>query len=155
MIMASNKLKYIADFNKENYKMYQFRVKKNNKELIDKLDNVPNKNKYITNLILEDINPSILTIKQIKELIKPVMVKHKVKDVYLFGSYSRGEANRDSDVDIYCDSGNIKGLFGLSSFKSELEDALGKSVDIVTIGSEMSDYFKEQLKKDMIKLFGC
>lgn len=150
--MASNKLKYIADFNKENYKMYQFRVKKNNKGLINKLDNVPNKSKYITNLILEDIDPSILTIKQIKELIKPVMAKHKVKDVYLFGSYSRGEANRDSDVDIYCDSGNIKGLFELSSFKNELEDALGKSVDIVTIGSEMSDFFKEQLEKDMIKL---
>ena len=151
--MASNKVQYIANYNKENYKMYQFRVKKNNKELIDKLNSVPNKSKYITNLILEDINPSVLTIKQIKESIKPVMTKHKIKDVYLFGSYSRGEANRDSDVDIYCGKGDVKGLFELSSFKNELEDALGKSVDVVTIGSEMDDFFKEQLEKDMIKLW--
>lgn len=151
--MASNKLQYIANYNKENYKMYQFRVKKNNKELIDKLNSVPNKSRYITNLIMEDINPSVLTIKQIKELIKPVMTKHKIKDVYLFGSYSRGKANRDSDVDIYCGKGDVKGLFELISFKDELEDALGKSVDIVTIGSSMNSFFKEQLEKDMIKLW--
>ncbi len=32
------------------------------------------------------------------------------KDVYLFGSYARGEANRNSDVDIYCDNDDIKPL---------------------------------------------
>ena len=51
--MASNKVQYIANYNKKNYKMYQFRVKKNNKELIEKLNSVPNKSRYITNLIME------------------------------------------------------------------------------------------------------
>ena len=150
--MTSNKIKYINNFNKEKYKMYQFRVKKSDKDLIDKLDSVSNRSKYITNLVLEDMNPNVLTIKQIKDLIKPIVTKHKIKDVYLFGSYSRGEANRDSDVDIYCDKGDANTLWKLSSLKSEFEDALGKSVDIVTIGSEMDDYFKQQLTEDMIKI---
>lgn len=151
--MGSNKLKYIANFNKENYKMYQFRVKKSDKELIGKLDAVSNRSKYLTNLVLEDIKSGILTIKQIKDLIRPIMLKHNIKDVYLFGSYSRGEANRDSDVDIYCDKGDVRSLYDEVAFKEELEVALNKKVDVVTIGSHMHDYFRQQLEKDLIKLW--
>lgn len=133
--------------------MYQFRIKKSDRDLIQKLDSIDNRSLYLKNLILEDLNPSILSIKQIKEKIRPIMEKHKVKDVYLFGSYARGEANRDSDIDIYCDSGNLSTLWELSGFKEELINVLGKDVDIVTIGSQMSEYFEEQLKTDMIKLW--
>ena len=132
--------------------MYQFRVKKSDNTLIDKLDNVSNRNAYITDLISEDINPSVLTIKQIKERIKPVIAKHNIKDVYLFGSYARGEATKDSDIDIYCESGDVKGLFEQSALIREFEEALNKKVDIVTIGSRMNDYFKAQLEEDMIKI---
>lgn len=132
--------------------MYPFRVKKSDEELIAKLNSVSNRNSYITRLILEDLNPGVLTIKQIKERIKPVMEKHHIKEVYLFGSYSRGEANRDSDVDIFCESGDIKSLYDEAGFIKELETALGKKVDVVTIGSQMHEYFRTQLEKDMIKL---
>ena len=150
--MASNHIAYISNYNKAKYKMYQFRVKKSDNELIDKLDNIPNRNNYITSLILEDIGSRVLTIKQIKERIKPVMEKHKVEDVYLFGSYARGEANSDSDVDLYCSSGDIRTLYDEVDFTDELEAALGKKVDVVFIGSQMHDYFREQLEEDMIKL---
>ena len=150
--MRPKQLNYISNYNKENYKMYQFRVKKSDKELITKLNNVSNRNGYITNLIMEDINPCVLTIKQIRERIKPIMAKHNINEVYLFGSYARGEANRDSDVDIYCANGDVDTLWKLSSFCDELEDALGKKVDVVTIGSEMHDYFKQQLEEDMIRI---
>ena len=151
--MGANQLKYIASYNKENYKMYQFRVKKSDSELINKLDNVSNRNNYITNLILEDMNPGILSLKQIKERIKPIMDEHNIKEVYLFGSYARGEANRDSDVDIYCEEGDVTSLWKFSSFCDELEEALGKKVDVVTIGSEMHWFFKQQLEEDKIKLW--
>ena len=151
--MSTNKLNYISNYNKENYKMYQFRVKKNNEELIQKLDGVSNRNEYITNLILDDINPGVLTIKQIKEKIKPILLKHGIKKVYLFGSYSRGEANRNSDVDIYCDDGDIKSLYDEVDFIEELEMALGKKVDVVTIGSDMNEYFRKQLEEDMIRIY--
>ena len=150
--MSSNQLIYIANYNKENYKMYQFRIKKSDSEIIEKLDNITNRNAYITNLIIEDIRPNVLTIKQIKERIKPVMNKHNVKEVYLFGSYARGEANSNSDVDIYCDKGDIQSLYDVINFQEELEQALGKKVDVITFGSRMDDYFKEQLEIDKIKI---
>ena len=150
--MAFNQQKYIDDFNKETYKMFPFRVRKDNIEVINKLNNVPNKNKYIVSLIENNINPSALTIKQIKTRILPIMAKHNIHEVFLFGSYARGEANNKSDVDIYCESGDIKTLIDQGFFEDELEEALGKEVDIVFIGSQMDDYFKQQLEGDLIKL---
>jgi len=150
--MANNKKRYIERYNKEKYQMYQFRVKKTDSDIIDKLTNVVSRNQYINDLIANDINTSILTIKQIKEKIRPVIQKYNVTEVYLFGSYARGEATRSSDVDIYCDKGSIRTMFNLIEFKEELEKALGRKVDVVTIGSKMDDYFKAQLEEDKIRI---
>lgn len=150
--MASNQIEYISNYNKQNYKMYQFRVKKSDIALIDKLDNVDNRNAYLTSLILNDIKPGILTIKEIKNRIRPVVEKHHIIDVYLFGSYARGEANENSDVDIYCSSGDVETLLDEAGLVEELEKALGKEVDVVTIGSEMNDFFRQQLEEDKIKI---
>ena len=147
-----SKMEYISRYNKENYKMYQFRVRKSDEKLIDKLDNIKNRNSYIRDLILEDIDPEILTIKEIKQRIKPVMEKHGIDEVYLFGSYARGEATRNSDVDIYCSSGDIRTLYHEVDFNEELEKALGKKVDVVTIGSQMHDFFRQQLEEDKIRI---
>jgi len=94
----------------------------------------------------------VLTIEQIKEAIRPIMKKHGVMNAYLFGSYARGEANEGSDVDIYCDGGDVDTLWQHSAFEEELRQALGKDVDVITIGSRMDDYFRRQLENDMIKI---
>ena len=150
--MSFNQKSYINEFNKNTYKMYPFRVRKDNAVIIDKLSNTRNINKYITSLIDKDINPNVLTIKQIKEKIRPIMHRHNINDVYLFGSYSRGEANNESDVDIYCEPGDIKSLFDHSGLIEELKEALQKDVDVVIFGSEMSDFFRKQLDIDKIKI---
>ena len=151
--MNKKRADYLAKFNKDNYIMYPFRVKKGDISVINKLESVSNRNSYINNLILNDIDPQILTIKEIRNRINLIIKKHNIKEVYLFGSYARGEANRNSDVDIYCDSGDVKSLWDLSALKEELEKVLGKSVDIVTIGSKMHDYFRKQLQEDMIRIY--
>ena len=151
--MSSNQISYISKYNKDNYKMYQFRIKKSDEALINILDNVNNRSAYIRNLILETIHSEVLTIKQIKERIKPVIEKHGIDEVYLFGSYARGEARRDSDVDIYCSNGDIDSLLKEADLIEEFENALGKKVDVVTMGSTMHDFFKRQLDKDKIKIW--
>ena len=150
--MSVKQTNYIDEYNKANYKMYPFRVRKDNKSVIERLDNISNRNKYIMDLIENDICPCVLTIKQIKERIKPVMEKHGIKDVYLFGSYARGEAKSSSDIDIYCSKGDVDSLYKALDFDEELEKALGKKVDVITIGSKMHDYFKQQIEEDMIKI---
>ena len=150
--MPFDQKQYINTFNKETYRMIPLRVRKDNEIVIHKLNNTRNKNKYILSLIEKDVNPSVLTIKQIKQRILPVLQKHSIKEVYLFGSYSRGEANNNSDVDIYCEKGDVKTLFEQSHLIEELENALEKKVDLVFIGSNMDEYFEKQLKGDLIKL---
>ncbi len=150
--MSYNIVEYISNYNKENYKSYQFRVKKSDIDLIDKLDNIENRNAYLISLILNDIKPNILTIKQIRERIRPIVEKHHIEEVYLFGSYARGEAGPDSDVDIYCSSGDIETLYGEIDLIDELEQALGKKVDLVTIGSQMHEFFRKQLEEDKIRI---
>lgn len=144
---------YISKFNKNNYKMYQFRVKKTESNIIDHLDNIENRNSYIISLINENINGDVYTIKQLKGIIKPILNKYGITDINLFGSYARGEANSKSDIDIYCDKGNIKTFIDQGLLEEELEEALNKKVDIIFNSSYIDDYFKKQIMEDMIKLW--
>lgn len=151
--MSFNQKNYINNFNKETYKMFPFRVRKDDLDIIEKLNSVPSMNKYINNLIENDIHRNVLTIKEIKERIIPVMKKHNINEIYLFGSYARGEAKNSSDVDIYCEAGDIETYIDQGFLEDELEAALGKDVDIIFIGSQLDDYFKKQLEGDKIRIF--
>ena len=151
-VMAFNQREYTNDYNKNTYKMYPFRVKQNSTSIIEKLKSVPSMNAYVLSLIENDINPGVLTLKMIKDRILPVLSKHNISEVYLFGSYARGEANRDSDLDIYCEKGDIKSFIDQVMLEDELKNALGKDVDIVFIGSRMDDFFKSQLEGDKIRI---
>jgi len=145
--------KYIKDYNKENYKMYQFRVRKDNFGVVNCLNHANNKNEYIVNLIEQDLGKrDILTIKQIKDAIIPVLNSFGITEIYLFGSYARGEATSKSDVDIYCDKGNTKSLLDDVQITEKLKAALKKDVDLVFIGSSMHEYFRKEMSKDLIKL---
>ena len=150
--MSFDQNEYISNFNKSNYKMYQFRVKKSDADLICFLEGLENRNKYILSLIKKDFKNETYTIKQIKTIIKPILNKYGITDINLFGSYARGEATEYSDVDIYCDMGNIKTFIDVGILEDELEAALNKKVDIIFKTSEIDDYFKSQIMEDMIKL---
>ena len=50
-----NQQQYVNAFIKQNYKSIKIRIRNDNKVLLNKLDSVQNVNKYITELILNDI----------------------------------------------------------------------------------------------------
>ena len=143
---------YIDSYNKKTYKMFPFRVRKDDTSVIDKLASVPNLNKYIYSLIDNDINHDVLTIKEIKDRILPILARHNIREVYLFGSYARGEAKNNSDVDIYCEKGDIKTFIDQGFLEDELEESLGKEVDLIFIGTDLDDFFQEQLEGDKIRI---
>jgi len=151
--MSFNQKQYIGNYNKSTYKMFPFRVRKDDTKTMNKLISVPSINGYLNSLIEKDINNKVLTIKQIKERMLPIIKKHNINEVYLFGSYARGEANNNSDIDIYCDVGDIKTFIDQGKFEEELEEALGKKVDVIFIGSSLDEFFKKQLDYDKIKIY--
>lgn len=151
--MTFDQDKYIKEYNKDKYKMYQFRVKKSDKEIIEILDSKDNKNQYIINLIKDDVFNNVYTLKQIKTIIKPIMQKYGINEVYLFGSYARGEANGNSDIDLFCEKGIARTFVEQQTLIDELEENLGKKVDIVTFSSKMNENFEKNLMEDRIKLW--
>jgi predicted nucleotidyltransferase len=95
---------------------------------------------------------AVYSIDQIKELITPIAKNYGVERVMLFGSYARGEASESSDVDFHIDAGRIRDLFTLSGFMLDLEDALGKKVDVVTSGGIRPEFY-QWIKNDEVLLY--
>ena len=93
----------------------------------------------------------MLSIPRIRECIAPICKKYPIRKAYLFGSYTRGNATEKSDVDLRIE-GDIKSFFMLGGIYSELSDALGTELDLLSRLPE-SEAFKENLKKVEVLLY--
>ena len=74
----------------------------------------------------------IMTTKSIKKQIMPILKRQGVIKAALFGSIARGEMKKNSDIDILVKLKKGKSLFDFVGLKLELEEKLGKKVDLVT-----------------------
>lgn len=95
----------------------------------------------------------IYSFEEIKSITLPILIRFNIKEAYLFGSYSRGEATCHSDIGIYCEKGNIKSLLEHQLLIEKLEKALGKNVDTVFTTAQTNELFLSNIKKDLISLF--
>jgi predicted nucleotidyltransferase len=93
------------------------------------------------------------TIAEIKNKITDAAQKYGIQKAYLFGSYARGEAARESDIDICIEKGQLRTLLELSGFCQDLEETLGNKVDVVTTAGLSSD-FREHIERDMVLIYG-
>jgi len=90
-----------------------------------------------------------MNIEEIKRKIIPILRKYGVKRASIFGSAVRGEMREDSDIDILVEIDKDISLLDFVALKLELEDVLGRKVDLVefdTIKSRLRDgILKEQV----------
>ena len=77
----------------------------------------------------------IYAVDEIARIVRPIAQRYGLRAVYLFGSYARGAATEDSDLLIDTTGTNIKSLLQVAAVYCELEEALGKPVDLVTVSS--------------------
>ena len=79
----------------------------------------------------------VYTTQELRRRIEPVARKYGLRAVYLFGSYARNEATEDSDVDLIVDTSGtaLKSLLTLGALYCDLEEALEKRVDLITVSS--------------------
>jgi len=85
------------------------------------------------------------TIDEIKEQIIPILLRHNVGRASLFGSIVNGNMNEKSDIDILINLPIKYSLFDMLTVKFELEDTLGKKVDLVEF-----DGIKKSLKNEIL-----
>ena len=101
-------------------------------------------------------NKGLLTVEQIKTLVKDVFdnkYSGQIEFCYLFGSYAKGYAKEDSDVDLLI-STSLAGIrfVGLSE---AIREKLHKKIDIIrlsNIGENM--LLINEIMKDGIKIYG-
>lgn len=94
----------------------------------------------------------ILGINEIRNTVAELGRQYGAEKIYLFGSYARGEADHDSDIDLRIDKGKIRGLFALSGFRLALEDQLGTKVDLLTSDS-LDRSFLDRIRGEEVLLY--
>ncbi|MDE6645226.1 MAG: nucleotidyltransferase family protein [Muribaculaceae bacterium] len=75
-----------------------------------------------------------------------------VKRAWLFGSFSRGEARADSDIDILVNFDDNVSLFKYAAMTEELEDLLKRAVDLVSESSLFS-WVRPSVEHDRILIY--
>lgn len=94
------------------------------------------------------------TAQEMIPIIRTYLSTQPVTKAWLFGSYSRGEENPDSDVDIlvqYKPESKIS-LFGISRIMVELGELLNKKVDLVEYDC-LLPFAKPSADRDKIMIF--
>ena len=70
-----------------------------------------------------------------RDQIVSIAAQYKISNVKLFGSVLREEEKTESDIDFLVDCGADCSLFDLISLKYDLEEILGRKIDVVTSDS--------------------
>lgn len=94
------------------------------------------------------------TVEFIQRKLKPIFDKEPVYRVILFGSYAKGTAAKNSDVDLVLDSrGRLIGL-GFFRVLEQVVDALDMDVDMLEISQlQPGSPILETLQKDGIVIY--
>jgi predicted nucleotidyltransferase len=67
-----------------------------------------------------------------REEILRIAAEHGTREVRVFGSVARGEADGESDIDFLVELETGRSLMDLGGLQMELESLLGRRVDVVT-----------------------
>ena len=80
------------------------------------------------------------------EFLEAFCRRHHVRRLAVFGSLLGERFARDSDVDVLVafEEGLVPGLLGLSAMELELEEKVGRRVDLRTYG-DLSRYFRDDV----------
>ncbi len=77
--------------------------------------------------------------------------RHGARNVRVFGSWARGTATPESDLDLLVELARGRDLFDLVALKHEIEAETGRRVDVVTEMS-LSPYLRDDVLREAVAL---
>ncbi len=89
------------------------------------------------------------SLDYIRQVLAEYFANKPVRRVQVFGSYARGEATAESDLDLLLEMEQHVG-WSYSRYADDLQQYLGISVDL---GSSVSDYMMRYIQRDLITLY--
>jgi len=99
------------------------------------------------------MNDSALTPDRLHTLLvsfkKRHGVQYKLRTLGYFGSYARGAATPESDVDILFDT-DAPNLFMTTMMKQDLEKLLGRPVDVLQVRGLTNQRLKQRIEREAV-----
>ena len=92
-----------------------------------------------------------MKLEEIKQIIRPILRKWGVNKASLFGSYVRGQAKENSDVDVLVELDDELSILDFSELKQEIEDAIDKKVDLVEFCT-IKPLLKDRILKEQVPI---
>ena len=95
----------------------------------------------------------VLKIETIKEVVSNICSKYKVNACYLFGSYAKGKARSDSDIDLMI----VSELEGIEYYQllGDLENQLKKKIDLIRLETAIQNVkLMNEILKEGVKIYG-
>lgn len=96
----------------------------------------------------------MITLADISSVASHILPRYDVREAYLFGSFARGEQTPESDIDLRLVCGDTMTFGTLYELSFELEELLGRKVDIVTNPPQhMRPAFRKNIKQDEVCIY--
>ena len=130
-------------------------------DILAKLDEVGNKQGYIKELIRSNIcgKGDVLSVDAIRLMVLPIVQRYGIDKATLFGSYARGDANAESDIDLLIECDNIRNMEDYLGLQEDFKKAIGRNVDILMADALESDNtrsakrLKEHIERDKVIIY--
>ncbi len=96
----------------------------------------------------------IYSIEEIKSKSRPVFAEEDyIEKAYLFGSYARGEAKEESDIDVLLELNRIVG-WEVYSIYDKFELIFKKRIDVLTTDEiESNERLKKLVNRDKVLIY--
>ena len=91
------------------------------------------------------------TLKKQRQKILAIAARHGARNVRVFGSAARGKVGPDSDFDLLVELDEGRSLLDHVALIQDLEDLLGRKVDVVTDGA-LHWYIRERVLQEAVPL---
>ena len=107
------------------------------------------------------MSEKVYSLDEIRSIAAPIAEQYGVAAMYLFGSYARGEATEESDLDFLVDTTGtgLTSLLTLGALYCDLEEVFHKSIDLITVRSVMQNVetesersFRDTVIRERVKL---
>ena len=76
-------------------------------------------------------------------------MRYGIKRIGIFGSFARGQAGEDSDIDIVVET-DKPDLFLIGAMQAELSELLSRRVDLVRLRERMNEHLKKRIIREAI-----
>lgn len=104
------------------------------------------------NTVSQHYTPTVYTLEQLRDMIVPLVKRYDLRKASVFGSYARGEADADSDIDVLLEGGDSFRLINVFSVAEDLHEMSGKRVDVYELRELDEGPFRDTVLREAVAL---